>query len=362
MERMTARTGYWKVGLALRLIAGVRALFRRMQPSSFALFVGVIAAVVSAIGLYQRGGYAGDFNWAWRAARLWTQGRNPYNDPGLAPIFPYPFDAPLLYPMTAVVLAVPFAVLPPWLAGAAFFGVSAGILAYLVLLRREWRLLPLFTSAPFYVAASVAQWSPLVVATALAPSIGFLALAKPNIGLPVLATHGRAETWRRAFAFVSLTLPLLPSWPLSWVENLRSHGGYPSPLLVFPGALLLLALLRWRAPEARLLVLMALVPQRLWFYDQLPLWLIARTWWQGLFLSALSWIGYAGWRMSPNPYGWVGSSPATAPIWVVCFIYLPALLLVLWPLVRPTIERLVMGALARGSGWLAWPQVTRGER
>ncbi len=362
MERMTARTGYWKVGLALRLIASVRDRFRRMQPSSFALFVGVIAAVVSAIGLYQRGGYAGDFTWAWRAARLWIQGRDPYNDPGLAPIFPYPFDAPLLYPMTAVVLAAPFAALPAWLAGSAFFGISTGILAYLVLLRREWRLLPLFISAPFYVAASVAQWSPLVVATALAPSIGFLALAKPNIGVPVLATHGRPGTWWRALTFVLLTLPLLPWWPLAWVENLRTQRGYPSPFLVFLGALVLLALLRWRAPEARLLVLMALVPQRLWFYDQLAVWLIARTWRQGLFLSALSWIGYVGWRMSPNPYGWVGSSPATAPIWVVCFIYVPALLLVLWPLVQPTAERLVTGVLARLLSWLAWSPVTRGER
>ena len=46
------------------------------------------------------------------------------------------------------------------------------------------------------------------------------------------------------------------------------------PLLVFPGPLLLLALLRYRDRDAWLLLLAALMPQR-WFFDAFTLWLIA---------------------------------------------------------------------------------------
>lgn len=299
-----------------------------------AIAVGVIAAVISAAGLHQRGGYAGDFTWAWRAARLLTQGQNPYRDPGLDPIFPYPFDAPLLYPLTAVVIAAPFALFPAWLAGSLFFGCSAALLAYGIARSRRWYLLPLFLSAPFYVAATVAQWSPLVVASALAPGLAFLAVCKPSIGLPVLLTHGDRRSWQQAALFVLLTLALFPLWPLGWLHNLRTEHGYPVPLTVFPGVFLLLALLRWRDPRARLLVLMACFPQRLWFYDQLPLWLVVRNGRESLLLTVASWIGYWGWRLASESPVRNGSNPADAPVWVVTCIYLVALGIVLWPSVR----------------------------
>jgi hypothetical protein len=310
-----------------------RLVWRRFHldsPVRFAALVGMLAGLVSVAGLLERGGYAGDFTWAWRAARLWLAGRDPYLDPGLHPIFPYPFDAPLLYPMPAVVIALPFALLPAWMAGTAFFALSAGTLAYVIARTERWHLLPLFLSAPFYVAATVAQWSPLIVAAALAPGLAFLTLAKPNIGLPMLAVYGNREGWKRAALFAVLTVPLLPTWPLGWWHNLRSEPSYPVPLFVFPGALLVLAVLAWRDPGARLLLALACMPQRLWFYDQLPLWLLCRTPQQGTMLAIASWIGYWGWRLSPGQYAWEGSSPATAPIWVVSFLYLPALALVLY--------------------------------
>ena len=295
------------------------------HPRHFAFVVGGLSALVSLICLLQRGGYAGDFTWAWRAARLLIHGHNPYHDPGLSPIFPYPFDAPLFYPLPAVVVAAPFALLPAWLGGPTFFGICAGTLAYLIARKQEWRLVPLLVSAPFYVAASVAQWSPLIVAAALAPALAPLALAKPNLGIPVLITHGDRRQWLRALYFVVLTLPLLPSWPLDWLHNLQHQSHYPMPLQVFPGIVLLLALLRWHDPAARLLLAMAIMPQRLWFYDQLPLWLMARSWREGLFLTVFSWIGYWGWRLTPGDAVWKGTSPEMATGWIIGCIYLPAL-------------------------------------
>lgn len=325
LPRVIAALATWSPSLQRR---------SRLSPVRFAAVVGLLAALVSAVGLHQRGGYAGDFTWAWRAARLLAQGQNPYRDPGLDPIFPYPFDAPLLYPLTAVVIAAPFALFPAWLAGSLFFGCSAALLAYVIARSQRWFLLPLFLSAPFYVAATVAQWSPLVVASALAPSLAFLAVCKPSIGLPVLLTHGDRRSWQRAARFVLLTLALYPLWPLGWLHNLRSEHGYPVPLTVFPGLFLLLALLRWRDQRARLVFLMACFPQRLWFYDQLPLWLVARNWQESLLLTVASWIGYWGWRLTAESPVWNGSNPADAPVWVVTFIYLVALGIVLRPSLR----------------------------
>jgi len=54
----------------------------------------------------------------------------------------------------------------------------------------------------------------------------------------------------------------------------------------------LAGLLRWRTPEGRILAAMTLAPSSAWFYDQLFLMLVARTWKQSLVLGALSWVAF----------------------------------------------------------------------
>jgi len=71
----------------------------------------------------------------------------------------------------------------------------------------------------------------------------------------------------------------------------RTEGNYGIPLASMGGPLLLVALLRWRRPDARLLLVLACVPQSFLFYDQLPLWLIPRTRLQSATLSLLSLVG-----------------------------------------------------------------------
>jgi hypothetical protein len=114
-----------------------------------------------------------------------------------------------------------------------------------------------------------------------------LAMLKPNIGASVLLMRWpgkRAALFGGAVFLVSLLI--LPSWPIDWLRNTRQHDNF-IPLLSLPGALLPLALLRWREPRARLLLGMACVPQR--FNDVLMLWAIPETPRGGLILSILSW-------------------------------------------------------------------------
>ena len=54
------------------------------------------------------------------------------------------------------------------------------------------------------------------------------------------------------------------------------------------GPLILLALLRWRRPEARLLVALGCIPHTTMLYEALPLFLVARRWQEGVLLAALS--------------------------------------------------------------------------
>ena len=71
---------------------------------------------------------------------------------------------------------------------------------------------------------------------------------------------------------------------------------------------------------------MACVPQLLFFYDQLPLWLVPRSARQSLWLSLASAVGVVGWAatLGPNAYFVQAAAP-----WVMASVYLPALAIVL---------------------------------
>src|ERR1051325_7669492 len=66
-----------------------------------------------------------DFDAIWTAARALRAGQDPY---GAIQSPPWPWN--LQYPLPAVLIALPFSLLPLALARAAFMGVSAGLLAY----------------------------------------------------------------------------------------------------------------------------------------------------------------------------------------------------------------------------------------
>jgi len=272
------------------------------------------------------GHLAKDFTWPWRAARILLQGHDPYTV--MQATGSYPFNTPFLYPLPAAVIALPFAPLPPALAGALFFALGAGLLAFGLSRTPEGLArLPLFVSAPFFMAAVLAQWAPLLMAGALFPSLQFLAAAKPNVGLACWLFR---PSWRGIIGGViiaAIALAILPSWPWEWRAALATAPRYRGPALQLSGLVLLLAILRWRQPEGRLFIAMSVVPQLALFYDQLPLWLVPTTAWRSALLSALSWIAWAQWYPSRA----LESSVAAAQPWILWLIYFPALALLLLP-------------------------------
>ncbi|MEW5872279.1 MAG: hypothetical protein AB1894_23655 [Chloroflexota bacterium] len=293
-----------------------------------ACLIGLVSGGLCCLNLARREQLAADFTWPWRAANFLLEGKNPYIE--IQPEGDYPFQTYFYYPLPAALAALPFAGLPAYLAGALFFGLSSGLLAW-ALLQDGWQRLPLFLSAPYVVAAATAQWTPLIVAAGLLPAMNWLLACKPNLGLALFIYKPNKLGLALGLVFVALSLACLPSWPWDWLAVTKQLAGHPPPFLVLPlGPLLLLAALRWRKAGARLLLGLSLLPQLLFFYDQLPLWLLPRSFRAGLAYSALSWLAYFAWR-------WQGIDPHTGEIllqpvqYILALVYLPALLMLLWP-------------------------------
>jgi hypothetical protein len=123
------------------------------------------------------------------------------------------------------------------------------------------------------------------------------------------------------------TIAIVPAWPAEWLVLLRTTTRHSPPVATGVGVLALLAILRWRRPEARLLFVMALVPHGLFFYDELPLWLVASSRRDAMLLTGASWIGWVLWLAASNGPG--GPDLRDAAPWLVASLYLPCLWLVL---------------------------------
>ncbi len=146
-------------------------------------------------------------------------------------------------------------------------------------------------------------------------------LVKPQLGLPVFLTHASRRGFLACIIVTAVSLAVMPSWPMLWIAQLGHYNRFV-PLLVWPGPLLLLAILRYRDRDAVLLLLAACMPQR-WFYDGFLLWLIPKTRREIVWTVFLSWV-VGIWRWYHIPHSWpeVGR-------WTVVFIYLPMLVVVL---------------------------------
>jgi hypothetical protein len=164
---------------------------------------------------------------------------------------------------------------------------------------------------------------------ALLPALGVLLVAKPNLGLAIFAYRPNRTAVIASAALLALSLALLPHWPLDWLHSLaldRRSATHPIPLLTPLGAVLVLALLRWRRPEARLLFAMACVPQLLFFYDQLALWLVPRSSRESLWLTLASGLAFLAMiLLAPTD----AERPRVATQCVLLGVYWPALGMVL---------------------------------
>jgi len=258
-----------------------------------------------------------------------------------------------LYPLPTAIVAMPFSGLAPHYAGAAFAGVSAAILSYALAADGWWRLLALMSPA-FLLSFSVANWPPLLLASALLPGLGWLAAAKPNLGLVAFAYRPRWSTVIGVAVLVAVSLLLLPTWPAGWLSHVARQEISHPPTVAWPlGAIGLAGLLRWRTPEGRALAAFTLVPVSVFPYDHLMLWLVPRTFREALFLT------WTAWLTAPAVLGFNAEASHTTLLLIQGGITLgtvvPAAFLVLrHPNVGPApawVERLVAGLpkWARGS-------------
>ena len=289
-----------------------------------ALTIGVAAGIAALLVFASEPLFAAkDFTYPWRAARALLAGRDPYQV--IRPTGPYPFESYFPYPLPAAFVGIPFAWLPPGVGGALFFGLSTGALAY-ALTRQGMGRLWLFCSPSFAMAAALGQWSPLIMAGALMTPFAWALTCKPTIGAALFAYRPSRRTVWIGLAVLALSLVVLPRWPLEWIAAARHAPHHYAPVLRPLGALALVALVRWRTPEGRLVAAMSCVPQNLYFYDQLPLWLAARSGRAAAALTASSWIAF---YMTERACGTELFCGREAEPWVIALIYLPAAAIVL---------------------------------
>jgi hypothetical protein len=218
---------------------------------------------------------------------------------------------------------------------AIFFGLAAGALAFAAT-RDGWSRVPMFLSGSFALALTSQQWAPLLTASLFLPAYAWAYAAKPNIGLALfLARPTRAAfAWAAGGALVlgAVSLALRPSWPAEWLAvthqapHIRALVRHPA------GVVVLLGLLRWRRPEARLLVALACVPHSTLFYEALPLlFVVPQTPAQTRALWALSWVGTLAevtLVFAPG-YGTFSDHVYLVGELMLALVYLPCLILVL---------------------------------
>jgi hypothetical protein len=319
----------------------------------------VVASLAAAYVFFAAGrdaGFVSDFDQIWLAARALVGGANPYEAVarGYSGHGPLPF--PLFYPLPAVVAGVPFSFLPLVTARAAFAALSIGTFAYLLAGRGIWALAALL-SAPAFLTVSLVQWSGWLACAVLVPWLGWALACKPNAGLAVLAagTSSRAILVSLAMAgvLVLAAFALQPGWVGDWLVALRGQPHFRPYVMRPGGVLLLLALIRWRRPEARWLAAIACLPGTPGPQEALAFFAWPLSFRQLLVLGLMSHA--AMWAAFPaRQYGTFYSYVDAAAIANLVLLYAPMLVIVLR---RPNegsvpafIDRVIGGARARARG------------
>ena len=292
----------------------------------FVLAVSIVFAAVCCWAALHRPNEAHtDFAQIWHAAKALVAGHDPYGAVGPGTSFPQPY--PLFYPLPAVMVGVPFTLLSVRFADATFAAVSAGFLLFAALRAERHRLL-VIVSAPFVYATWISQWSPMLTAAALVPTFGFLLAAKPTIGAALFAYRPNRRALIGITLLVLVSFAIQPHWVSEWRVSLRSTGHMVVPILHGAGPLLALALLRWRRPEARLLLAMACVPQTAILYEALPLALIPGGFVEMGAFVVLSWAACEWWVHTGLTLAMSAETQLSLHI-VVPLLYLPCLVMIL---------------------------------
>jgi hypothetical protein len=260
-----------------------------------------------------------NFDFLYQAAARLVQGENPYPLP--TQWFPYP--------LPAVLLAVPFTTMPLGLARPIFDVLVGWAFVYGLWRSRGSYALLAVASGAYLMAMASGQTTPLMVAAALIPALGFLFAVRPNTAAALWIGWPSLKALLAAGLFLVLSLLALPSWPWDWWLALPMENTPLAPPILRPfGFILLLAALRWRAPEGRLLLAIAFIPQTTLPYELVPLALIpANRFEMGVYVVG-TWIAV----VAGEAFHLTGSTAQwNATGWPVAVgtVYLPMLFLVL---------------------------------
>jgi hypothetical protein len=304
-----------------------------------AIVIGACAAYLAWPGVGVVG--ASDFNQLWYGARALLQGGSPYAAVGPGRTFNWPF--PLFYPLPAVLVAVPFTALSPAGASMLFSAIAAALLAWVFTRCAPYRLAAVL-SFSFYYAVAISQWSPLLIASVLIPSLGFLLVVKPTIGMALWLYKPHWQAVAGGALLLVVSLVVRPEWPLEWMQTFGAGAHIRAPVTTLGGPLLFLALLRWRRPEARLLVALACVPHTTLLYETLPLFLVPESWRQSILLVALNWVAQIL-VITFQPYDSLADRARMSATLSMALLYLPCLIMILR---RPN-EGVIPAWVARGA-------------
>ncbi len=282
-----------------------------------ASLIGIVVGIISMFVLHLGGG--GDFLLRLTTTRNWLSGEEIYS-----PLrFRFARDA-VAYPFTAYLVFIPFAWITNEIAIGIFMGLGCGILAWLIFRSNNYWYLLLFLSWPFVYNLLISQFAVYAIYMFFSASFLPILLIKPQLAFPFALTQRPNRLGLILTALLLLiSLIIYPSWPFEAMESLhmQNYTGF-QPLFLLPfGPLILLALIRYRDRRAWMLVLMALLPQRM-AYDQLGVLLVAGNRKQLIFLVLCSWLTL--------PAGLFINKGANLPFelkqWVLFASNLPALL------------------------------------
>jgi hypothetical protein len=290
---------------------------------SVAIGIGTIAFAISyyvAVNL-PPDGYQ-DFAVWWFGARAAVHGQNPYSvvrGANSVPMFFYPL--PWAWAIT------PFLAVEVQVAGPLFVAASCAALAFVMTSEAWWPLLA-FTSGSMIMTVFVAQSSALLLTGILVPSLTWIGVFKPNIGLAMLAYRPRWQTAAVMIAILVASVAISPGWPRDWIATAASSPFHFVAWKVPGGILLFTALARWRRPEARLFLMMAVVPSSPIVYEALPLFVIPKTRQEMFALAILSNVVLIAtydlsFQADPGAYA-RRAQPA-----MMLFLFVPALLMIL---------------------------------
>ncbi|HEY9507427.1 MAG TPA: hypothetical protein VIQ27_15765 [Gemmatimonadales bacterium] len=267
-----------------------------------------------------------DLEPVWTGARALWRGLDPY---AVVPTTGTRY--PLYYPLPAILVGAPLALVRFTWAQVVWAAASASVFT-LAALRYRRGMLPALLSANLLNAVVQGQWSPLLTAAAVFPALAWVWPAKPTVGAALFAAFPSRRALFGGAVVVALSLLVFPAWPGRWMEALRLSN-HVAPVMRSGGLLLLLALIRWRQPEARLLAVLACAPQTIGLYETLPLFLIPRTRWQGYALAVLSYLAAFGQAiLAPRlpDSTWEANNAARWPF-IFALLYLPALIMLFLP-------------------------------